>query len=50
MDSYMSYICAEYVEVRKEVSTALPEVQRLLLITPLGPPKLEICTKWPVHQ
>ena len=45
MDTYISDRRAEYVEVKQEVSTALPEVQRLLPTTPLGPPKLVTCTK-----
>ena len=46
MDTYINDFCAEYVEVKQDVSTALPEVQRLLPSTPLGPPKLVTCTKF----
>ena len=45
MDPYMKEILADYMQIKQEVSTALPQVQRLLPNTPLGPPKLVVCTK-----
>ena len=45
MDPYMKEILADYKQIKQEVSTALPQVQRLLPNTPLGPPKLVVCTK-----
>ena len=45
MDPYMKEIRADYMQIKQEVSTALPQVERLLPNTPLGPTKLVVCTK-----
>ena len=45
MDPYMKEIRADYMQIKQEVSTALPQVQKLLPTTPLGPPKLVVCSK-----
>ena len=46
MDPYMKEICADYMQIKQEVSTTLPQVQRLLPNTQLGPSKLVVCTKY----